>query len=71
MINFAIEKLFHYKCTLCVKWWSVSDTPVPAVMNCPHCGISQRVVYLIDKGEVETVVTKKVTTAPGFDCVGD
>ena len=39
MIEYTIEKLYHFNCTKCSKWWSVGDYDITTfVVNCPFCG---------------------------------
>lgn len=40
MITYSIEKLYHFSCARCKKWWSIGDfdTKVVKVITCPHCG---------------------------------
>lgn len=35
---FTVEKLYHFRCFDCAKWWSVGDWIVTEKMVCPHCG---------------------------------
>ena len=40
MITYSIEKLFHFKCTCCKKWWSIGDFQLAprTTLRCPFCG---------------------------------
>jgi hypothetical protein len=35
----SIEKLSHYQCKYCEKWWSIGDAPENRAWFCPWCGI--------------------------------
>jgi phage FluMu protein Com len=40
-VKVSLEKLYHYNCDNCDRWWTVADI-VPLLgklVNCPHCGI--------------------------------
>ena len=41
-ITYCIEKLHHFKCNNCKKWWAIGDIIIDknTILNCPHCGIS-------------------------------
>ena len=42
MIFYSRETLFHFKCSLCLKWWSVGDFNFNSpTLFCPFCGQSQ------------------------------
>lgn len=45
MIEYSIEKLFHFKCELCKKWWSIGDAPIDLQQKlyCPFCGQLQNI----------------------------
>lgn len=35
--QYSIEILYHFRCCVCDKWWTIGDwTPVDA-LSCPHC----------------------------------
>ncbi|HXK38005.1 MAG TPA: hypothetical protein VJ579_02975 [Candidatus Paceibacterota bacterium] len=35
----SIEKLHHFSCGACNKWWSIGDAPqAPRAWYCPWCG---------------------------------
>lgn len=37
--NYTTETLYHYKCCICKRWWSVGDHQNPnEAQGCPHCG---------------------------------
>jgi len=44
--HFSIEKLYHFRCFECNKWWSVGDWKFTEKMVCPHCG---RVAIVIEE----------------------
>lgn len=35
-----LERLYHYCCDACDRWWSVADLepPIGSTTTCPHCG---------------------------------
>lgn len=40
-VEFSIEKLYHFSCRRCRKWWTIGDmqTLMPTTtVTCPHCG---------------------------------
>lgn len=37
----SIEKLAHFRCVSCSKWWSVGDAPQRDEWFCPWCGLKQ------------------------------
>lgn len=42
----SLEKMFHFRCSACSRWWSIADAPGdPAQRNwfCPWCGVEQGV----------------------------
>ena len=44
----SIEKLNHFRCQECDKWWSVGDAPEEKEdWHCPWCG--ERQVFNIDR----------------------
>jgi len=43
---FSIEKLYHFRCYECDKWWSIADWEFSEKIVCPHCG---RVAVAIEK----------------------
>jgi len=38
LITYSIEKLYHFKCSLCHKWWSIGDYD-NRLLTCPFCGL--------------------------------
>lgn len=49
----SLERLYHFNCGLCEKWWSIGDAPEGALWYCPWCGIPQ-IDGDADTGEVDT-----------------
>jgi len=39
-----VEKLSHFQCSNCNKWWSVGDAPRRNKWFCPWCGKEQSFV---------------------------
>lgn len=42
----SLEKMFHFRCRACNRWWSIADAPGnPAEREwyCPWCGTQQSV----------------------------
>lgn len=40
----SLEKMYHFRCAACARWWSIADAPGnPAEREwfCPWCGKSQ------------------------------
>jgi rRNA maturation endonuclease Nob1 len=35
----SIERLVHFCCTVCSKWWSIADAPDRDHWFCPWCGV--------------------------------
>lgn len=41
----SIERLVHFNCAACLKWWSVGDAPTHKTdWFCPWCGQPQQIV---------------------------
>ncbi|MBU6321143.1 hypothetical protein KGO04_01205 [Patescibacteria group bacterium] len=41
----SVEKLSHFRCAHCGKWWSVGDAPLAKkVWWCPWCGLSAQTI---------------------------
>jgi DNA-directed RNA polymerase subunit RPC12/RpoP len=38
-IEFSIETLYHFRCTNCLRWWSVGDFQVQQQLTCPFCSM--------------------------------
>jgi rubrerythrin len=39
----SVEKLSHFRCGVCSKWWSVGDAPISKKeWFCPWCGSRQK-----------------------------
>ncbi|MEI6480094.1 MAG: hypothetical protein WCO12_01045 [bacterium] len=37
----SVEKLSHFRCCLCGKWWSIGDALKRKEWHCPRCGEKQ------------------------------
>ena len=37
MITFTNEVISHFKCSICMKWWSISDWKPTVYVWCPNC----------------------------------
>jgi hypothetical protein len=37
-IEQSIERLVHFRCGACRKWWSIADAPEQDYWYCPWCG---------------------------------
>lgn len=59
-IKFSLEKLYHFSCGECNKWFSIGDWTPNADMTCPHCGVKQSVEPIEEKQEA-TVAGVPVT----------
>lgn len=44
----SIEKLYHFNCSQCAKWWSIGDWSVQKELTCPHCGFKDEVLMSSD-----------------------
>lgn len=44
-MKFSIERLIHFQCDSCSKWWSIGDAPIDYKKEwyCPWCGIKQSI----------------------------
>jgi len=42
MLRYSIERLYHFLCSECGKWFSIGDWKVVDKLMCPHCGVSQK-----------------------------
>ena len=40
MITYTVEKLYHFRCKECTKWWTIADYDGSYLepINCPRCG---------------------------------
>lgn len=43
---YTIERLYHFLCYNCNKWWSISDFNIVKKdrVYCPHCGVSAEIL---------------------------
>ncbi len=57
------EKLYHFSCSKCSKWWSVADLKprVGSVVFCPHCGSKNKVEQVIVSAQLYTVKENKAS----------
>jgi rRNA maturation endonuclease Nob1 len=42
----SLEKMYHFRCVACTRWWSIADapgTPTEREWYCPWCGLKQAV----------------------------
>jgi len=55
MITYSIEKLYHFNCDRCSKWWTIGDwTKQPII--CPWCGkVDMRPIKRKVKNESENI----------------
>lgn len=37
-MSFSIEKLVHFNCSNCAKWWCIGDADTHRGYFCPWCG---------------------------------
>jgi len=51
MITYSVEKLYHFRCSECNKWWSIGDFSSNGLLMCPYCGHK-------DKPELEKFTEK-------------
>ena len=40
----STEKLVHFRCRSCAKWWTIADAPARDEWHCPWCGNKQSFV---------------------------
>ena len=41
----SLEKMYHFRCRSCTRWWSIADAPgdpSARAWYCPWCGTEQR-----------------------------
>ena len=52
--KYSTEKLIHFSCPYCNRWWSIGDAPVKTKKEwfCPWCG---RVSLFIDGDIIEDI----------------
>jgi len=47
-ITYVKEILYHFSCTKCERWWSISDFKLDKQgddrMICPHCGNKSKII---------------------------
>jgi hypothetical protein len=44
VITYSVETLYHFRCGMCARWWTIGDWARDINhMNCPHCGERQEV----------------------------
>ncbi len=36
--RFSVERLVHFQCEVCDRWWSIGDAPERDHWFCPWCG---------------------------------
>jgi Zn finger protein HypA/HybF involved in hydrogenase expression len=41
-MNISVEKLAHFQCSDCNKWWTIKDAPEQANWFCPWCDFDHR-----------------------------
>lgn len=37
-VTYSVEVLTHFKCLVCLGWWSIGDPPIRDYWFCPWCG---------------------------------
>lgn len=42
--TYSVERLVHFQCGSCKKWWSIGDAPDRDYWYCPWCGARQWVI---------------------------
>ncbi|MFH0890517.1 MAG: hypothetical protein V1856_00615 [Candidatus Liptonbacteria bacterium] len=40
----SLEKISHFRCGKCNRWWSVADAPRRETWFCPWCGVKQKII---------------------------
>ena len=46
MINYTVENLYHFQCSLCSHWFSIGDWREKENLSCPNCNVSQSVRFV-------------------------
>ena len=46
VISYSLERLYHFRCGDCGKWWSVGDWTKVEYMYCPHCSEKGKTVFM-------------------------
>ncbi len=36
------EEIYHFRCGICDKWWTIGDAPKNKTWFCPWCGKKQK-----------------------------
>lgn len=49
----SFERLAHFQCELCNKWWSIGDAPIKEKQGwyCPWCGTFQIIKEVNNRGK--------------------
>ena len=57
-MSYSIEKIVHFRCNNCDKWWSVGDAPIEETSGwyCTWCGVFQKPEERIQKN-IDGVIT--------------
>ena len=61
---FTIEKIYHFRCYECDRWWSIADWSYVENIVCPHCG---RVAIVADKSDYCVESNAVLSVKPGTD----
>ena len=41
----SVERLVHFQCSDCTKWWTIGDAPkTKKEWYCPWCGVKNKVI---------------------------
>ena len=54
MINYSVEKLFHFNCSDCKKWWTIGDFDIQEI-HCPYCSKKSMPAYYKDHKDYDTI----------------
>jgi DNA-directed RNA polymerase subunit RPC12/RpoP len=55
----SYERLAHYKCGKCRKWWTIGDARNIRNVSCPHCRHHDKVVVEVKGLKIPTASRKK------------
>lgn len=42
--HYSVERLVHFRCGVCGRWWSIGDAPPREEWFCPWCGQKQKML---------------------------
>ena len=53
----SIEKLVHFQCEICTKWWTIGDAPIDTKVDwyCPWCGQKQNIEVCFQEFHIDII----------------